>query len=206
MVATGLLLSIAVLGAWGQPWMVFPRKVAGSARPSPQASPPTVQKADQQAGPVPEVAVEQAADPVRLRIPAIGVDAPIDPLAVDGNGVLPPPDANDRTGWWRDGPEPGERGPAVIVGHVDSYKGPAVFIHLADLRSGDQILVDRADRTTATFVTRRVEQHAKDAFPTQTVYGRTRGPQLRLITCGGQFDYKDRRYLDNVIVYANRSA
>ena len=205
MVATGLLLSIAVLGVSGQPWTVFPGKVAGSGRPLPQPSPAIAHKADQQAGPVPAVAEKRAADPVRLRIPAIGVDAPVDPLTVDGNGILPPPNANDRTGWWRAGPEPGERGPAVIVGHVDSYKGPAVFIHLTDLSSGDQILVDRADGTTATFVTRRVEQHAKDAFPTHAVYGDTPDPQLRLVTCGGQFDYKDRRYLDNVIVYAERS-
>ena len=206
MVATGLLLSIAVFGAWGRPWTVFPRKVGGFGLPLSQPAQATPHKADQQAGRAPEAADEQAADPVRLRIPAIGVDAPVDPLTVDSNGVLPPPNANDRTGWWRDGPEPGERGPAVIVGHVDSYKGPAVFIHLTDLSSGDQILIDRADGTTATFVTQRVEEHAKDAFPTQTVYGGTPDPQLRLITCGGQFDDKDRRYLDNIIVYADRSA
>lgn len=205
MVATGLVVLITVISAWGQPWTAFPRKVAGIARPLPQPSPVAAPKTDRHTGPPPDSADEQAADPVRLRIPAIAVDAPVDPLTVQGNGVLPPPTANDHTGWWRDGPEPGERGPAVIVGHVDSYKGAAVFIHLSELRSGDQILVDRADGTTATFVTQRVERQAKDAFPTQAVYGHTRDPELRLITCGGQFDYKDRRYLDNIIVYAGRS-
>lgn len=205
MVATGLLLSIAALGARGQPWTVFPQKVAGFGRVLSQPAQGTAHKPDQQAGRTPEAKGAEAADPVRIRIPAIGVDAPVDPLTVDGNGVLPPPDANDRTGWWRDGPEPGERGPAVIVGHVDSYKGPAVFIHLTDLRGGDQILIDRADGTTATFVIQRVERHGKDAFPTQAVYGDTPDPELRLITCGGQFDDKARRYLDNIIVYADRS-
>ena len=204
MVAIGLLLSIAVLGDWGQHWTVFPQKVPGFGRSQQQPSQGAAQ-ATQQAGAVPRAANKQVAAPVRLRIPAIGVDAPVDPLTVDSNGVLPPPNANDRTGWWRDGPEPGERGPAVIVGHVDSYKGPAVFLHLIDLHSGDQILIDRADGTTAMFATQRVEQHAKGAFPTQAVYGETPDPQLRLITCGGQFDYKDRRYVDNIIVYANRS-
>jgi hypothetical protein len=88
------------------------------------------------------------ADPVRIRIPAIGVDAPVEPLTVDQDGVLPPPGTNDGAGWWRDGPEPGERGPAVIVGHLDSKRGPAVFFRLTDLTSGVHIFVDRADGTT----------------------------------------------------------
>ena len=145
------------------------------------------------------------ADPVRIRIPAIGVDAPVQPLTVDQNGVLPPPDTYDGTGWWRDGPEPGERGPAVIAGHVDSKRGPAVFFRLPDLGRGDRIFVDRADGTTAVFATQRIERHDKNAFPTDAVYGDTPDSQLRLITCGGKFDRKAHRYVDNVIVFAIRS-
>ena len=144
-------------------------------------------------------------DPVRVRIPAIGVDASVQPLIVDQNGVLPPPDTYDGTGWWRDGPEPGEPGPAVIAGHVDSKRGPAVFFHLTDLSRGDQIFVDRADGTTTVFATQRVEQHDKNAFPTDAVYGGVPDSQLRLITCGGKFDRKAHRYIDNVIVFAIRS-
>lgn len=150
-------------------------------------------------------AQEQVADPVRLRIPAIGVNAPVEPLDVDERGVLPPPTRNQDAGWWRDGPEPGERGPAVIVGHVDSFRGPAVFFRLTGIRPGNTIFVDRRDGTTAAFVAQRVERHDKNAFPTQAVYGATPDAQLRLITCGGAFDYTDRRYLDNVIVYALRT-
>jgi LPXTG-site transpeptidase (sortase) family protein len=144
-------------------------------------------------------------DPVRIRIPAIGVDASVQSLTVDQNGVLPPPDTYDVTGWWRQGPEPGERGPAVIAGHVDSKRGPAVFFHLTDLSRGDQIFVDRADGTTTVFTTQRVEQHDKNAFPTDAVYGGVPDSQLRLITCGGKFDRKAHRYIDNVIVFAIRS-
>ncbi len=149
---------------------------------------------------------EQVADPVRVRIPAIGVDAPVGPLEVDETSVLPPPDTDEGTGWWRAGPEPGERGPAVIVGHVDSYQGPAVFVRLHEMQAGQEILVDRADGTTATFVATRVERHDKDAFPTEAVYDDTPDPQLRLVTCGGDFDRQDRRYLDNIIIYAARTA
>ncbi|WP_433870816.1 class F sortase [Saccharopolyspora sp. CA-218241] len=159
--------------------------------------------------PAPAVAAEasaQVADPVRVRIPAIGVDAPIDPLEVDENNVLPPPETNEGTGWWRGGPEPGERGPAVIAGHVDSYRGPAVFFRLGDLLPGQEIHVDRADGSTATFVAARIERHDKNAFPTEAVYGDTPTPTLRLITCGGDFDEADRRYLDNVVVFAERAS
>ncbi|MBK1783111.1 class F sortase [Prauserella cavernicola] len=172
-----------------------PRGVVTSEGVTPPSLPPSVSaEAD-----------AQVADPVRLRIPAIGVDAPVGPLEVDAHNVLPPPETNEGTGWWRGGPEPGERGPAVIVGHVDSYQGPAVFFRLSELEPGQEILVERADGSTAGFVVARLERHAKDAFPTETVYGDTAGAELRLVTCGGEFAEQDRRYLDNVIVYAHRS-
>jgi hypothetical protein len=122
----------------------------------------------------------QIADPARVRIPAIGVDAAVLPLAVDGRGVLPPPPTNVDTGWWRAGPEPGEAGPAVIVGHVDGREGPAVFFRLRQLVLGDEIAVDRVDGSTAIFAVEWVERHAKDAFPTEAVYGRTPDARLRL--------------------------
>ncbi len=147
-------------------------------------------------------AAEQAADPVRVRIPAIGVDAGFAPLEADAQGVLPPPATNEEVGWWRDGPEPGEAGPAVVVGHVDSRSGPAVFYRLRQLVAGDEITVERADGSTVVFAVQRSERHAKDDFPTQAVYGSTPDAQLRLITCGGAFDRSTRHYVDNVVVYA----
>ncbi|PXY29289.1 class F sortase [Prauserella sp. PE36] len=170
----------------------------GPALP-PRGEVTTAESAPSAASAQPDV---QAAAPVRLRIPDIGVDAPVAPLDVGEDNVLPAPDTNEGTGWWRGGPEPGERGPAVIAGHVDSYQGPAVFFRIAELEPGQRIHVDRSDGTTAVFVTTRLERHAKDAFPTEVVYGDTPGAELRLITCGGEFDTADRRYLDNIIVYA----
>jgi sortase (surface protein transpeptidase) len=151
---------------------------------------------------VPAAAIEEAADPVRVRIPAVGVDASVVPLEVDPNGVLPPPPTNEEAGWWRSGPEPGEAGPAVVVGHVDSRAGPAVFFRLRQLVPGDEVIVEQADGGVARFVVQRTERHAKDAFPTEAVYGDTPAPQLRLITCGGEFDRSTRHYVDNVIVFA----
>lgn len=150
-------------------------------------------------------AERQAPVPVRVRIPEIGVDAPIAPLKVDESGVLLPPAENDIAGWWKDGPEPGESGPAVIAGHVDSHTGPAVFFQLPDLPSGAQVLIDRADHTTAVFTTYRLERRSKDEFPTEAVYGSTSNAEIRIITCGGDFDDTKDRYLANVIVFARRS-
>ncbi|WP_233159083.1 class F sortase [Pseudonocardia sp. MH-G8] len=146
----------------------------------------------------------QVAPPVRIRIPAIGVDAPVGPLDVDAHGVLPAPASDGTTGWWRAGPEPGEQGAAVLAGHVDSQSGPAVFFHLRHLHSNAAIFVDRSDGSTAQFTVRRIERHRKDAFPTHSVYGPTPRSELRIITCGGAFDRAERRYRDNVIVVADR--
>ena len=147
---------------------------------------------------------EQVADPVRVRIPRIEVDAAVLALELDPHGVLPPPPTNHETGWWRAGPEPGEAGPAVVVGHVDSREGPAVFFRLRDLDPGDLIAVDRADGTTVEFTVGRTERYGKNSFPTAEVYGDTPNAQLRLITCGGAFDRRSGHYLDNVVVYADR--
>jgi sortase (surface protein transpeptidase) len=146
----------------------------------------------------------QVAPPVRIRIPAIGVDAPVGPLDVDARGVLPAPPDDGAAGWWRAGPEPGERGAAVVAGHVDSHSGPAVFFRLRALHADAEVFVDRSDGTTAQFAVRRIEKHGKDAFPTHSVYGPTPRAELRLITCGGSFDRAARHYRDNLIVFADR--
>ena len=145
-----------------------------------------------------------AAPPVRVVIPRIGVDAPVVALGLDAAGALEAPHTAADAGWWQAGPEPGERGPAVIAGHVDSRRHPAVFFRLRELVAGDTVDVVRADGTTASFVVERREQHAKAAFPTAAVYGATAGSTLRLITCGGVFDRATRLYVDNVIVFASR--
>ncbi|TCJ34388.1 class F sortase [Parafrankia sp. BMG5.11] len=144
----------------------------------------------------------QVADPVRVRIPAIAVSAPVVPLSLDGGGRLQAPDGFSETGWNAAGPEPGETGTAVIAGHVDSRTGPAVFFRLRELAAGDRVEVDRADGSSAVFVVRRLARLPKDAVPAD-VYGSTGAPALRLITCGGVFDQARSSYRDNVVVFAD---
>jgi len=139
-----------------------------------------------------------------LVIPAIGVDVDgILDLGLDGNGALEVPQDYGRVGWWTGGVSPGERGAAVLAGHVDSRSGPAVFFRLRELQPGDEVRVIRADATTDTFRVDRVGQFPKSDFPTLEVYGATPEATLRLITCGGDFDRGTGHYRDNVVAFAS---
>lgn len=146
----------------------------------------------------------QAPNPAVIRIPRLEVEASIIPLGLQDDGSIEVPEDPDQAGWWLGGPEPGETGPAVILGHVDSQEeGPAVFFYLQYLDPGDEIHIDRVDGSTITYVVEATERHNKDEFPTDAVYGPTEQPTLRLVTCGGDFDFGVRTYEDNVIVFAS---
>lgn len=140
--------------------------------------------------------------PVRVEIPAIAVQSTLAELGVDDAGALVPPGDFAQAGWFAAGPVPGDVGPAVIAGHVDSRTGPAVFSRLEELAVGDTVQVGLGDGREVAFRVTRVAQYPKDDFATDEVYGPTTGPELRLITCGGSFDPGRRSYRDNVVVYA----
>ena len=139
--------------------------------------------------------------PTRVRIPAIGVDSSLEDLTLGANGRLNAPVTYEQAGWYSDGVLPGEAGAAVIAGHVDSVSGPAVFYRLNELAAGDSITVLRGD-VWVTFRVINVEQYPKDQFPTERVYRPTPDAELRLITCGGQFNPGRLSYQDNIVVYA----
>jgi Sortase domain len=142
------------------------------------------------------------ATPVRLTIPVIGVDTTLTRLGLTADGSLQVPSNPALAGWYIGSSRPGAIGPAVIVGHIDSYTGPGVFYRLAALREGNRLYISRADGTLAIFRITEVRTYPKNAFPTQAVYEPTPDPELRLITCGGAFDVSRRTYLSNVIVFA----
>ena len=99
---------------------------------------------------------------------------------------------------------PGQLGPAVIAGHVDSRTGPAVFYRLRDLRPGDQIRVVRADGRVVRFEVESLARYPKREFPDEEVFGATTTPSLRLITCAGDFDRATGSNRDNLVVSATR--
>ncbi|CAN5912452.1 hypothetical protein BH23ACT2_BH23ACT2_09930 [soil metagenome] len=146
---------------------------------------------------------EAQAAPVTIDVPAAGVSAPVDPLGIARDRTLEVPEDYSRVGWWSGGPTPGELGPAVLVGHLDSVTAPAVFYDLDKLNPGDEIHVTRSDDSVATFMVERIESFPKTMFPTAEVYGAADDSSLRLVTCYGSFEEAQRSYQDNLIVYAN---
>ncbi|KJY25400.1 hypothetical protein VR45_39415 [Streptomyces sp. NRRL S-495] len=145
-----------------------------------------------------------ASAPTRLLIPAAGVDAPVTGLGLNADGTVevPAADRADEVGWYRNGPTPGETGPAVLIGHYDTAHGPAVFHNVPKLKPGDLIQIRREDGGTVDFRVRALLQTAKNTFPTDAVYGNTKGPELRLITCGGRIG-ADGHWTDNIVVLAD---
>jgi LPXTG-site transpeptidase (sortase) family protein len=147
------------------------------------------------------------ATPESVTLPSIGATSSLVPvgLAPDGSMAVPDVHAPKQAAWFEPGPEPGQPGPAVIVGHVDGDHIPGVFYRLKDVREGDRVEV-RTGGTTLAFAVYRTELVAKDAFPAAEVFGHTDGPELRLITCGGSFDAGARSYRGNTVVFARLAA
>jgi sortase (surface protein transpeptidase) len=139
--------------------------------------------------------------PVRIRVPAIGVDSTLVRLGLTSKGALAVPTKAMTAGWYTGSAIPGRVGPAVIAGHVHWSGIPAVFARLAELAPGNRVIVTLSDGTTATFGVDVVGTYAKTRFPTALVYGPLDVPGLRLITCGG-YDRATRTYDANVIVFA----
>jgi Sortase domain len=140
--------------------------------------------------------------PVRLEIPAIGVSAPLVRLGLDRDGRMQVPGSFQAAGWFTGAAEPGQLGPAVVAGHVDSRTGPAVFYRLRELRPGNEVRVIRADRRVVRFVVESLASFPKPDLPAELVYGPTTAPALRLVTCAGSFDRRRGSYRDNLVVSA----
>jgi sortase (surface protein transpeptidase) len=166
-----------------------------SPRPSPSPSLDAVRPSATAAAPM------SRSRPLRLLIPAIGVDTRTMRLGLKSDGTLEVPPGPFPAGWYTGSPTPGELGPAVLVGHVHWNEQSGVFADLAGLTSGDEVDVRRADGTSAVFRVTRTRQFSKDAFPTARVYGDIDHAGLRLITCGGR-NALTGTYEDNVVVFA----
>lgn len=151
-----------------------------------------------------EPAPQQPSQPVRISIPSIEVDAAVHPvgLAADGSIAVPDVERHDETGWYQGGPAPGQAGPAIIVGHVDSRTGPSVFYNLRHVKPGARVDVNLADGFLVRFEITSVEYFDKANLPVERVYGDFAAPNLRLITCGGRWLGHDIGYSDNVIAFA----
>ncbi|MER5631336.1 class F sortase [Streptomyces nitrosporeus] len=194
---------LAGIAALSGIWLVQNGTAARVVAPQPA----TAQAFASASGPRPGSAVAKplgASEPVRIRIPRIGVDALMTRLALGADGRLeaPSPEESDRAGWFGGGTPPGAKGTAIVAGHVDDAEGPAVFYGLGSLKKGARAEIDRADGRTAVFTVDAVEVYDNDAFPDERVYGPSGHAALRLITCGGGYS-RETGYQGNVVVYAH---
>lgn len=171
------------------------------ARPAPPTGgAPVVATAPAPAVPGPDV---PASRPVILDIPAIELaGSPLGELGLNTDGTVEVPADYSTAGWFDLGPTPGQVGASVLLGHVDSTTGPAVFFRLRSLEAGDRVDVGLADGTVARFAVGSVETYPKEEFPARRVYTSAGSRDLRLVTCGGEFDPVTRSYESNVVVYA----
>jgi sortase (surface protein transpeptidase) len=203
--ALGTLSGTAVLGVW---WAADGTGRSAEHRAAPAATTPALAVSPSSPTPHPALSSYRSsrehsavAVPVRLRIPSIEVDSGLETLRRAADNSIEVPRQPGMAGWWADGPRPGQPGPAVVLGHVDSRYGPAVFFRLDQLRAGDEVLVERADSSTVRFVVTELHPYRKDQFPTELVYYPTLKPELRLVTCGGPVDPSTGHYRDNLVVF-----
>ncbi|MFF9091974.1 class F sortase [Streptomyces sp. NPDC014776] len=182
-------------GAW-----LLHNGTAGHAPPQPSAAEASAEPGAER----PAAPALPPSPPDRIRIPSIRVNAPLMGLALTSAGSLdvPPADRKNLAGWYEAGTTPGERGTAIVAGHVDNADGPAVFYDLGALKRGAAIEVDRRDGSTATFTVDAVEVYRAEDFPDQKVYGAAPRPELRVITCGGGYS-RTTGYQGNVVVFAH---
>jgi len=196
-----VVILVAGLGGW-QVW----RAEAGHT--TPPSAPTTVGTASPSVPPVAVADILQRSAPVKISIASIKVSATVDQIGLAPDGTLDeqPLSMAQDAAWYRLGPSPGQVGPAVIVGHVDTKNSQAVFFRLSLMHPGAKVVITLADGHTVTFTVDSLGTYLKAKFPTKLVYGHTDYPALRLITCGGPFDKVAGSYRDNIVVFAHMTS
>lgn len=204
-----LLVGAVVFAGCGSPEVAPPRPEDSASGASPVApgKPAGASASPAPSGNGPRPIPERTSSVVGLNLPTVGVATDrLEELRLLPDGSLAAPKKPALAGWYADGPVPGELGPAIIAGHVDSKTGPAIFARLEQLRPGDKLTVTVAEAGSkprkVRFTVDKLVHASKDTFPTKQVYGPTPDAQLRLITCSGSYDRVAGSYLDNTVVFA----
>ncbi len=206
--ALGTLMALAACSSGGRATTATAQPVHPSSTASTQSTARTtaLPTGDANATAPAPAATGSTSAPVAITIPSIGVHSVLQALGLDKDGSLESPSKWQVAGWYADGIRPGDPGPAVIAGHVDSVNGPAVFYRLKHLKPGQTATVTQRNGHRLTFTVDTVSQYPKNRFPTAAVYGPTSIPVLRLITCTGDFDRAAHSYVDNLVVTAHLKA
>lgn len=194
-----LLMIVGILGLGAS--LFFLQGSSTSSLPIPEDTPASIVTTQQPEETNQETFLPRS-KPVKIVIDSIGVSAPVIGVGKLKDKTMETPYSRTNTGWYKYSPTPGEKGPSVIVGHVDWIDGPAVFYNLKSVKKGAKIVVTRKDGKKAVFKTYKTEQYSQNKFPTKKVYGNTDESELRLITCSGEFDRTTYTYNKNIVVYA----
>jgi len=141
--------------------------------------------------------------PQKIRIPKIGVDATVESVGLDAEKKMEVPKGADNAGWYSLGARPGEKGNAVLDGHLDKKDGSAaVFFKVASLKAGDKILITDDKGKEYTFAVTSVTEYPYDNFPLQKVFGPTSESMLNLISCKGTWNEETHNYSHRTVVYS----
>lgn len=154
----------------------------------------------------PVVVTDPVTLPVRLKIPAIGVDATVEDIGLTKLGTMGVPAGPDNVGWFDLGPRPGVLGNAVIDGHFGFWKNgqATVFNKINKLRSGDQILIEDVKGAITTFVVREVRTYAQNADASSVFNSSDGKAHLNLITCEGIWNAAKQSFPDRLVVFADK--
>ncbi len=144
---------------------------------------------------------KEGIDPKTLIIPKIKVEADVEQVGLLKNGQVGVPSGTQNVAWYKEGVKPGQRGNAVIDGHVDSYKGPAVFFHLEDLKKNDKLYIVGKSGKKLTFKVVKLESYPTGNAPIKQVFGYTDQIMLNLITCTGTYQKSKETHDHRLVVY-----
>jgi sortase (surface protein transpeptidase) len=182
---------------------VAERAVDPPPTPSPVVAPTTLPT------PVPAPTTEPspgrviAGLPIRIQIPAIEVDAAVEPIGLTAENEMDVPQGWENVGWYQYGPQPGQIGNAVLAAHLDTNTGaPGIFWRLDELQPGDTILIDGEDGESLIFQVSSLARYPYAEAPREEIFGAAQTARLNLITCSGAWNPQDRVYDHRLVVYA----
>jgi hypothetical protein len=166
---------------------------------------------------------------MRLRIPVLSVDSPIEDLAINSAGELDTPkDENVAVGWYYIYDKPGRLNPenfgwldwggkekmegffgnSVFSAHVYYHSIPAPFQRLASLKGGEEIIVTMEDGRQYTYTVVSNTRYHRDSMPMgEILWPAQKAAEdewITLITCGGELDSSGQEYVSRDVIVAQR--
>lgn len=151
-----------------------------------------------------ETSQSTVAEPLTFSIPKLDIEnAKVESVGLDKEGKMDIPKADQNVAWYNLGAKPGERGNAVLAGHLDTKTGaPAVFYNISKLVKGDELKIKAKDGKEYIYEVTDIVTYELTEFPLVEVFGAGDKPRLNLITCEGNYDKSSKLYSHRLVVYS----